>query len=111
MIRRCNPEHGGISPQLLSDNHISAMVGVGNIYFTSGLVAYQGGDMATQLGIVRDSLAALLATEGMTMANVVTTISYTTDMPALLEHGHVLFDAFDEGHPTSTYIEVKGLAM
>lgn len=110
MIRRSNPDIGGLPPQLLADNNISAMVSVGDLYFTSGLVAPQGGDMAAQLTSIRDQLGALLASEGMTMTNVVTTICYTRDMPALLEQGHVLFDAFSEGHPTSTYLEVKGLA-
>lgn len=110
-IKRSAPDIEGMSAQLLRENNISSLVAVGNLYFASGIVAYEGGDMAAQLTSIRRQLTELLATEQMTLANVVTTISYTTDMQALLENGHVLFDAFKDGPPTSTYIEVKGLAM
>jgi len=110
MIKRSTPEIGGLPPSVLSENNMASLVGVGNLYFASGLVSCQSGDMAAQLGDIRRQLVALLATEGMTPANVVATTTYTTDMPALLEHGQVLFEAFSAGHPTSTYIEVKGLA-
>lgn len=110
MIKRSTPDIGGIPPEVLSRHHIASLVGVGNLYFASGLVSYEGADVAEQLEGIRKQLVALLATEGMTLANVVATTTYTTDMAGLLEHGHVLFDAFSEGHPTSTYIEVKGLA-
>ncbi|WP_066921713.1 RidA family protein [Steroidobacter denitrificans] len=110
MIKRSTPEIGGFPTKLLNDSHMASLVGVGNLYFASGLASFQGGDMAAQLGDIRRQLVALLASEGMTLTNVVATTTYTTDMPALLEHGHVLFEAFSEGHPTSSYIEVKGLA-
>lgn len=111
MIKRSAPDIEGLHADLLRENFLSAMVGVGNVFVTSGLVNFAGGDMATQLAGIRRQLGELLATEGMTFANVVATTTYTTDMKALMENGHVLFSAFRDGHPTSSYIGIKELAM
>lgn len=110
-IKRTTPDIDGIEAETLKKHNISAMVAVGNIYFMGGFVYYPGGDMAAQLAAIRQQISDILATEGMTLANVVATTTYTTDMDSLLANGHVLFDAFKDGPPTSAYIGVQKLAM
>ncbi len=114
-IQRSNPEVGYFDLDYLG-NGISYVVRSGNTVHLSGLAAATGqgeivapGDMAGQMHFILDILAKLLATEGMTLANVVATTTYTVDLAQLLEHSGIFTSAFAEHPPTSTFIEVKGL--
>lgn len=116
-IERSNPDVGSFDPALMHASSISTVVKAGNLVFFSGIVAATGqgeavspGDMAGQIAFVLDTLKKLLATRNLDMTNLVSTTTYTRDMESLLQHAHLLADAWKDGHPTSTFIEVKGLA-
>jgi enamine deaminase RidA (YjgF/YER057c/UK114 family) len=114
-IKRSTPDVGTFSPELLGPG-ISSIVRVGNTVYLSGIVAARANgeaaasDMAGQIKFILEVLTKTLATENMTLANVVATTTYCTDMNQLLEHGHLFLDAFKGKAPTSTWVEVKSLA-
>jgi enamine deaminase RidA (YjgF/YER057c/UK114 family) len=56
--------------------------------------AQHPGDMAAQLGLALDNLAAVLAGAEMTLADVVRLNVYTTDVGTLLQHFTVLTERF-----------------
>src|SRR5688572_22203661 len=56
--------------------------------------AQHPGDMAAQLGLALDNLAAVLAGADMTLADVVRLNVYTTDVGTLLQHFTVLTGRF-----------------
>lgn len=115
-IKRSNPDVGYLDNEFFGDE-MSNLVRVGNIVYLSGIVSMKGrgeiiaaNDMDGQIRFIIDILEKTLATEGMTLANVVMTTVYTVDMDKLLECGSTLTNAFKGNAPTSTYVEVKGLA-
>lgn len=115
-IKRSTPDVGTFEPKVLGPG-ISQIVRVGNTVYLSGIVAAKGsgeavavGDLAGQIKFILDVLAKLLATENMTLANVVATTTYCCDMEQLRQHGHLILEAFEGNPPTSTWIQVSALA-
>jgi enamine deaminase RidA (YjgF/YER057c/UK114 family) len=71
------------------------------------------GDMAAQVGLSVDNLAAVLDGAGMSLANLVRLNVYTTDVDLLLEHYGVLASRLGAAGvaPTMTLLGVARLAI
>lgn len=68
------------------------------------------GDMRRQFEQVHENLRIALAVAGATLADVVQTVTYTTDIDALFACIDVRLDYYETGLPTSTTVEVRRLA-
>lgn len=68
------------------------------------------GDMRAQIRQVGANLKAALAAAGATLADVVKTTTYVTDIDEFFRHSDVRGEIFGATPPTSTTIVVKGLA-
>lgn len=71
------------------------------------------GDMAAQLALSLDNLAAVLAAAGMSLANLVRLNVYTTDVDLLFQHYGGLASRLGAAGvtPTTTMLEVTRLAI
>jgi 2-iminobutanoate/2-iminopropanoate deaminase len=67
------------------------------------------GDMRAQMIQVGESIKAGLEAAGATMADIVKTTTFVTNMPEYLKHGDLRFRYFGDPISASTTIEVKGL--
>jgi 2-iminobutanoate/2-iminopropanoate deaminase len=67
------------------------------------------GDMRAQIRQVGENIKAALAEAGATLADVVKTNTYVTDLGEFFKHVDVRMEYFG-ALPTSTTVEVKGLA-
>jgi len=67
------------------------------------------GDMRAQIIQVGESIKAGLAAAGATMANIVKSTTFVTDMQEYLKHGDLRYRYFGDPISASTTIEVKGL--
>ncbi|MBV8535188.1 MAG: RidA family protein [Alphaproteobacteria bacterium] len=68
------------------------------------------GDMRAQIRQVGANLKAALAAAGATLADVVKTNTYVTDIDEFFRHADVRAEIFGKEPPTSTTVVVKGLA-
>ncbi len=68
------------------------------------------GDMRAQIRQVGANLKAALAAAGATLADVVKTTTYVTDVDEFFRHSDVRAEIFGTSPPTSTTIVVKALA-
>jgi 2-iminobutanoate/2-iminopropanoate deaminase len=68
------------------------------------------GDMRAQFVQVHENLRIALAAAGATLADVVQTVTYTTDIEALFACVDVRLDFYGDNLPTSTTVEVRRLA-
>ena len=68
------------------------------------------GDMRAQIRQVGANLKAALAAAGATLADVVKTTTYVTDVDEFFRHSDVRGEIFGDPPPTSTTIVVKALA-
>lgn len=68
------------------------------------------GDMRRQFAQVHENLKIALAAAGATLADVVQTVTYTTDIEALFACVDVRLDYYGDSLPTSTTVEVRRLA-
>jgi enamine deaminase RidA (YjgF/YER057c/UK114 family) len=69
------------------------------------------GDMTAQSERVFDSLAAILAAHGATLADVINIRTYVTDMELIREYALVRRRYLTGDPPTSTTVEVSRLVM
>ena len=67
------------------------------------------GDMRAQIIQVGECIKAGLAAAGATLANIVKTTTFVTDMQEYLKHGDLRYRYFGDPISASTTIEVKGL--
>jgi 2-iminobutanoate/2-iminopropanoate deaminase len=67
------------------------------------------GDMRAQMTRVGECIIAGLNAAGATMANVVKTTTFVTDMTEYLKHADLRFRYFGNPVSASTTIEIKGL--
>jgi len=116
-IKRSNPDVGYIDPALYKSINISQTVRANDTVYFSGIVAATGdgevvakGDAAGQIQSVLRTLDRLLAEEGMSFANLVSTTVYTTDVDAISAQLALFAKAFEGHPPTMTLIGVKQLA-
>jgi 2-iminobutanoate/2-iminopropanoate deaminase len=68
------------------------------------------GDMRAQLRQVGENLKAALAAAGATLADLVKTTTFVTDIDEFFRHVDVRMEYFGAALPTSTTVEVRRLA-
>src|SRR5277367_6231818 len=88
----------------------------GRLILLSGLLARNGageivgkGDMRAQIRQVGENMKAALAAAGATLADLVRTQTFTTDIDAFFQHTDVRMEYFS-ALPTSTTVEVRRLS-
>ena len=89
----------------------------GKLIFVSGLLArdHNGaivgkGDMGAQIRQVGENLKAALAAAGATLADLVRTQTFTTDIDEFFKYVDVRMEYFGPALPTSTTVEVQRLS-
>lgn len=89
----------------------------GKLVFISGLLSRNGngeivgkGDMGAQIGQVGENLKAALEAAGATLADLVRTQTFTTDIDEFFKHMDVRMRYFGAALPTSTTVEVRRLS-
>jgi enamine deaminase RidA (YjgF/YER057c/UK114 family) len=89
----------------------------GQLVFISGLLARDRmgelvgkGDMGAQIRQVGENLKAALAAAGATLADLVRTQTFTTDIDEFFRHVDVRMEYFGLALPTSTTVEVRRLS-
>ena len=89
----------------------------GKLVFVSGLLARNRageivgkGDMGAQIRQVGENLTTALAAAGATLADLVRTQTFTTDIDEFFKHVDVRMEYFGAGLPTSTTVEVRRLS-
>jgi enamine deaminase RidA (YjgF/YER057c/UK114 family) len=89
----------------------------GRLVFVSGLLARNRdgeiigkGDMAAQIRQVGENLKAALAAAGATLADLVRTQTFTTDIDEFFKHVDIRMEYFGAALPTSTTVEVRRLS-
>lgn len=103
------------------DGHVlySHVVSVtsGRLIFISGQLSRDStgavvgvGDMAAQIAQVGQNIEACLAAAGASLADLVRTTTYTTDIEEYFKHVEVRMRYFGSGMPTSTTVEVRRLS-
>src|SRR5499425_113199 len=68
------------------------------------------GDMRAQIRQVGENIKAALAAAGATLADIVKTNTYVTDIDEFFKHVDVRMEYFGAAMPTSTTVEVRRLA-
>jgi 2-iminobutanoate/2-iminopropanoate deaminase len=89
----------------------------GKLVFVSGLLARNRageivgkGDMGAQIRQVGENLTTALAAAGATLADLVRTQTFTTDIDEFFRHVDVRMEYFGAGLPTSTTVEIRRLS-
>ncbi|MFA7587970.1 MAG: RidA family protein [Novosphingobium sp.] len=116
VIHRSTPDVGYISPDAFNAMNISQAVKVNGLIHYSGIVAagpdgscVAPGDIAGQITWIFEILRRLLAKDNLTMANLVSTTVFTTDIDLLGQHMDLFSSTFAGAPPTSTWVEVRRL--
>ena len=120
MIERKNLFPEGL-PKRVVGGHVlySPVVTVvaGKLVFVSGLLARNRageivgkGDIGAQVRQVGENLKTALAAAGATLADLVRTQTFTTDIDEFFKHVDVRMEYFGAGLPTSTTVEVRRLS-
>ena len=98
-------------------SHVVEVRGPGRMIFVSGQLARDGagnlvgkGDMRAQIRQVGENVKAALAAAGATLADIVKTNTYVTDIEEFFRHVDVRMEYFGAALPTSTTVEVRKLA-
>ncbi len=93
------------------------VTGAHTILFLSGQVAYEKdgspacrGDFKAQARGAFDAIKALIESQGGTLANVVKTTTFLTDMRYRAELAPVREEYFGKKSPASTMVEIRALA-
>lgn len=120
MIERVNIFPETLSKRVVGGHVLYAPVVTvvpGKLVFVSGLLArnQQGeivgrGDMGAQIRQVGENLHAALAAAGASLADLVRTQTFTTDIDAFFKHVDVRMEYFGTALPTSTTVEVRRLS-
>ena len=98
-------------------SHVVTVEGGRRMIFVAGQLAraHDGstvgkGDMRAQVRQVGENIKAALAAAGATLADVVKTNTYVTDLDEFFRHVDVRMEYFGPALPTSTTVEVRRLA-
>ena len=120
MVERNNIFPEGLSKRVVGGHVLYAPVVTvvpGKLVFVSGLLARnsQGeivgkGDMGRQIQQVGENLTIALAAAGATLADLVRTQTFTTDIEAFFKNIDVRMKYFGASLPTSTTVEVRRLS-
>ena len=119
-MNRENIFPAGLSKRVVSGHVLYAPVvrvkNVGTLVFISGLLARNGvgeivgrGDMAAQLDQVGQNLAVALESAGASLANLIKTNTFVTDIDEFFKHADIRMKYFG-ALPTSTTVEVRRLS-
>ena len=119
MVERRNIFPEGLSRRVVGGHVLYAPVVTvvpGRLVFVSGLLARNAageivgvGDMGQQIRQVGENLRTALAGAGATLADLVRTQTFTTDIDAFFRHVDVRMEYLG-ALPTSTTVEVRRLA-
>lgn len=89
----------------------------GQLVFVSGLLSRNKdgevvgrGDMGAQIRQVGENLIVALKSAGATLADLVRTQTFTTDIEEYFKHMDVRMKYFGEALPTSTTVEIRRLS-
>jgi 2-iminobutanoate/2-iminopropanoate deaminase len=120
MVERANIFPDTLSKRVVGGHVLYAPVVTvvpGKLVFVSGLLARNEHgeivgkcDMAAQIGQVGENLQAALEAAGATLANLVRTQTFTTDIDEFFKHVDVRMKYFGAALPTSTTVEVRRLS-
>jgi 2-iminobutanoate/2-iminopropanoate deaminase len=98
-------------------SHVVVVEGAHRQIFVAGQLARDKdgncvgkGDMRKQIEQVGENIKACLAAAGATLADIVKTTTYVTDMDAFFKHADMRMRHFGPAVPTSTTVEVSRLA-
>ncbi len=96
--------------------YVQAVQG-GELLFVSGLLSRNAagdivgvGDMAAQIAQVGENLRHCLEIAGASLADLVKTTTFTTDIDAFFRHADVRMRFLGPGLPASTTVEVRRLS-
>jgi enamine deaminase RidA (YjgF/YER057c/UK114 family) len=99
-------------------SHVVTVTGPAKMIYIAGQLARDAdgnivgpGDMRAQLEQTFKNLDACLKAAGATWADVVKTNTFVTDYPAFSQCSDVRMRYFGVGSPTSTTIQISGLAQ
>jgi 2-iminobutanoate/2-iminopropanoate deaminase len=97
--------------------HVVTVSGSGKMIFVAGQLARDKegnlvgkGDMRAQIQQVGENIRACLEAAGATLADIVKTNTYVTDYTEFAKHGDVRLRYFGPATPTSTTVQISGLA-
>src|SRR5712671_1533291 len=97
--------------------HVVTVSGTGRMIFVAGQLARDGegncvgkGDMRAQIEQVGENIKAALQAAGATLADIVKTTTYVTDMDEYFKHQDMRMRYFAEALPTSTTVQVARLS-
>jgi 2-iminobutanoate/2-iminopropanoate deaminase len=98
-------------------SHVAVIdLGARKLLVLSGQVAIDpdgrlvgAGDMTAQTEFIMDTIGAILAAHGATLAHIVNVRTYLIDMSLLAEYGAARARRFSAPMPTSTTVQVAGL--
>jgi 2-iminobutanoate/2-iminopropanoate deaminase len=120
VITRANPEIGYIDPEAFELLGFTQVARASDTCYLSGIAPFTGkppeftvigvGSMEAQLSFILDVLERCLASEGLTLENLVAVTVYATDMDALLASAPLLAKRFAAAPPTSTWLGTTALA-
>jgi 2-iminobutanoate/2-iminopropanoate deaminase len=98
-------------------SHVVAVAGGKQQIFVAGQLArdkdgncVRPGDMRAQIEQVGENIKACLAAAGATLADIVKTNTYVTDIDEFFRHADMRMRYFGPAMPTSTTVEVRRLA-
>jgi enamine deaminase RidA (YjgF/YER057c/UK114 family) len=120
MVERRNIQPDALAKRVVGGqvlySHV-VVVQARRVVFISGQVprdrdgnAVGPGDMRAQIRKVGENLKAALEAAGATLADLVKTTTYVTDIEAYFRHTDVRMEYFGPALPTSTTVEVRRLA-
>jgi enamine deaminase RidA (YjgF/YER057c/UK114 family) len=100
-----------------SYSHVVTVSGTGKLVYTAGQLARDidgncvgKGDMRAQIEQVGENIKAALEAAGATLADIVKTTTYVTDMEAYFKHQDMRMRFFADALPTSTTVQVARLS-
>lgn len=120
MLERANIFPEALSKRVVGGHLLYAPVVTvvpGKLVFVSGLLSRNQngeivgkGDMGAQLGQVGENLRSALEAAGATLADLVRTQTFTTDIDEYFKHVDVRMKYLGASLPTSTTVEVRRLS-
>ena len=100
-----------------SYSHVVTVSGTGKLVYTAGQLARDidgncvgKGDMRAQIEQVGENIKAALEAAGATLADIVKTTTYVTDMTEYFKHQDMRMRYFADAVPTSTTVQVVRLS-
>ncbi len=119
-MKRQNIQPDALSKRIIGGHvlysHVVAVEGRRLIFIAGQLArdrhgnAVGKGDMRAQIRQVGENIKAALEAAGATLADVVKTATFVTDIEEYLKHVDVRMEYFGAALPTSTTVEVRRLA-